>query len=113
MSPPATGHPSPTSRGDGASDGGEGRPRPRSCRLTHLSHLELSDSAAGTGTRAILVALRKEGHMSHGGAPLAALLVNLKRKDDTLRCLASLTAADYPALDVILVDNASQDDTCA
>jgi len=51
--------------------------------------------------------------MSHNAAPIAAIVVNWKRKDDTLRCLASLVAADYPALDVILVDNASHDDTCA
>jgi GT2 family glycosyltransferase len=41
--------------------------------------------------------------------PIAAVVVNWNRCEDTLRCLASLAATDYPALTTFLVDNASTD----
>jgi GT2 family glycosyltransferase len=46
--------------------------------------------------------------MSRTTPPIAAIVVNWNRRDDTLR---SLAAVDYPALAVILVDNASADDS--
>ncbi len=47
-----------------------------------------------------------------GEPAVAAIVVNWNRRDDTLRCLASLFAADYPAPTIFLVDNASTDDSC-
>lgn len=44
---------------------------------------------------------------------VAVIVLNWNRRDDTLRCLASLAAISEPAIDVILVDNASSDDTLA
>jgi GT2 family glycosyltransferase len=41
--------------------------------------------------------------------PVAIIVLNWNRKDDTLRCLASLERATYPAASVIVVDNASTD----
>lgn len=46
-------------------------------------------------------------------APVAAIVVNWNRREDTLRCLASLAATAHPALTIFLVDNASTDDSCA
>lgn len=48
-----------------------------------------------------------------GAAPaIAAIVVNWNRREDTLRCLASLIETDYPALTIFLVDNASTDGSC-
>lgn len=44
--------------------------------------------------------------------PVAAVIVNWNRKDDTLRCLESLARSDDPALDIVLVDNGSHDGSC-
>jgi GT2 family glycosyltransferase len=40
---------------------------------------------------------------------VATIVLNWNRKDDTLRCLDSLEAVDYPLNDVYVVDNASTD----
>lgn len=44
---------------------------------------------------------------------VAGIVVNWNRKDDTLRCLASLARAAVPPVDVFLVDNASTDGSVA
>ncbi len=45
-------------------------------------------------------------------APLVTIvLVNWNGRDDTLACLRSLAAIDYPRTDIVLVDNASEDDS--
>lgn len=47
-------------------------------------------------------------------APRVAIVVlNWNRRDDTLACLASLGKIDYAPCDVIVVDNASTDDSVA
>ena len=51
--------------------------------------------------------------MTGAEPPIAAIVVNWNRRDDTLRCLASLEATAYPALTIFVVDNASTDDSCA
>jgi GT2 family glycosyltransferase len=54
---------------------------------------------------------------SHRGARLqrqadvAVIVLNWNRRDDTLRCLESLVAVADPVLDIIVVDNASTDDS--
>lgn len=42
---------------------------------------------------------------------IATIVLNWNRKDDTLRCLASLQRSDYPLNDIYVVDNASTDDS--
>lgn len=42
---------------------------------------------------------------------VAVIVLNWNRRDDTLRCLASLSRSSYPELTTILVDNASDDGT--
>jgi GT2 family glycosyltransferase len=42
---------------------------------------------------------------------VSIVLVNWNGKQDTLECLASLSDIDYPAFDVIVVDNGSADDS--
>ena len=42
---------------------------------------------------------------------ISFIIVTWNRRDDVLRCLASIAALDYPAKEVIVVDNASEDDT--
>jgi GT2 family glycosyltransferase len=42
---------------------------------------------------------------------VAVIIVNWNRKADTLRCLASLAESVGPRLDVLVVDNASSDDS--
>lgn len=42
---------------------------------------------------------------------VAIIVVNWNRCKDTLACLASLSCLDYPAYTVIVVDNASRDDS--
>lgn len=45
-------------------------------------------------------------------APLVGVVVvNWNRKDDTLRCLDALRAVTYPNVAVVLIDNASTDDS--
>jgi len=41
------------------------------------------------------------------------ILVNWNRKDDTLECLHSLANVTYPRMHIVLVDNASTDDSVA
>jgi GT2 family glycosyltransferase len=45
--------------------------------------------------------------------PVTAVVLNWNRPQDTLNCLRSLAATAYPALDVIVVDNGSTDDSAA
>jgi GT2 family glycosyltransferase len=45
--------------------------------------------------------------------PVTAVVLNWNRPEDTLACLRSLAEADYPALDLIVVDNGSTDDSVA
>ena len=40
---------------------------------------------------------------------VAVIILNWNGKDDTLECLHSVAAIDYPALEVVVVDNGSQD----
>jgi GT2 family glycosyltransferase len=42
---------------------------------------------------------------------VAVIVLNWNRRDDTLACVDSLYATGYPALDVIVVDNGSADDS--
>lgn len=42
---------------------------------------------------------------------VALIILNWNRREDTLRCLASLERSGYPSADVFVVDNASTDDT--
>lgn len=42
---------------------------------------------------------------------LALIVLNWNRKDDTLRCLASIERSSYASFDTIVVDNASVDDS--
>jgi GT2 family glycosyltransferase/protoporphyrinogen oxidase len=44
-------------------------------------------------------------------ANVAVVILALNNLEDTLECLGSVSAADYPRLQVILVDNGSSDDT--
>ena len=44
-------------------------------------------------------------------ANVAVLILNWNRREDTLRCLDSLDSGDYPSADVIVIDNASEDDS--
>jgi GT2 family glycosyltransferase len=52
---------------------------------------------------------------AHGGrAPKVVLLIlTWNRRDDVLRCVASLARSDYPNLVPIVIDNASEDDSVA
>lgn len=43
------------------------------------------------------------------GARVTAIVLNWCGEEDTAACLRSLQASDYPALDILLVDNASPD----
>lgn len=43
--------------------------------------------------------------------PVCVVVLNWNRRDDTLACLDSVLAMSYPAMDVLLVDNASTDGT--
>ena len=43
--------------------------------------------------------------------PVALIILNWNRRQDTLRCLASLERNSYPDIDIIVVENASTDDT--
>jgi GT2 family glycosyltransferase len=46
------------------------------------------------------------------GDPLVvALILTWNQKDDTIRCLRSFQTVDYPKLEIVLVDNASNDRT--
>ncbi|MBI4926731.1 MAG: glycosyltransferase family 2 protein [Anaerolineae bacterium] len=40
---------------------------------------------------------------------VTVVILNTNRREDTLECLASVTASDYPALSVLVLDNASTD----
>ncbi len=42
---------------------------------------------------------------------VAAIVLNWNRRDDTLRCLASVERSTYPSFDTIVVDNGSVDDS--
>ena len=44
---------------------------------------------------------------------VAIIVLNWNGKNDTLECLASIGKMDYPSIDVILVDNGSQDGSVA
>ena len=44
---------------------------------------------------------------------VCVLILNRDRRQDTLACLESLLPNDYPNLDVVLLDNASSDDSAA
>ena len=44
---------------------------------------------------------------------IAAIILNTNRRDDTLACLSSLMANQYPDLEVIVLDNASTDGSVA
>ncbi len=44
-------------------------------------------------------------------SPIAVIILNWNRRDDTLRCIHSLVASNDIPLDVIVVDNASTDDS--
>lgn len=46
-------------------------------------------------------------------AHVAIVVVNWNRCDDTLACLESLQSLDYPAYELIVVDNGSRDDSAA
>jgi len=46
-----------------------------------------------------------------GPPTVYAVILNYRRKDDTLECVESVLASDYPALRVLVVDNASGDGT--
>lgn len=51
---------------------------------------------------------------SASGAPKVVLLIlTWNRRDDVLRCVASLARADYPNLLPVVIDNASADDSVA
>lgn len=45
--------------------------------------------------------------------PVAAIVLSYNGRDDVLSCLGWLSASDYPRLRLIVVDNASADDTVA
>ena len=57
----------------------------------------------------------KDETMTHNQtAPLVGVvIVNWNRSDDTLRCLASLRQSDYGAVEIVVIDNASTDDSVA
>jgi GT2 family glycosyltransferase len=42
---------------------------------------------------------------------VVAIILTWNQKDDTVRCLRSFRAVDYPKLEIVLVDNASNDGT--
>src|SRR6188474_2619755 len=44
---------------------------------------------------------------------VAAVVVNYNGRDVTLQALASLSRMDYPAFDLVVLDNASTDDSVA
>jgi GT2 family glycosyltransferase len=43
--------------------------------------------------------------------PITAIILNWNRREDTLACIASLYACGYPHLSIMLVDQASRDET--
>lgn len=51
--------------------------------------------------------------MSASLPPVAAIVLSYNGRDDVLNCVGWLAASDYPRLSVIVVDNASADDTVA
>jgi len=54
-----------------------------------------------------------EPHTSSRAAPaVAIILVNYNGWQDTIECLDTLLAMNYPAFHVFIVDNESQDDSC-
>ncbi|MCO5186916.1 MAG: glycosyltransferase family 2 protein [Anaerolineae bacterium] len=57
----------------------------------------------------------KDETMTHNQtAPLVGVVVvNWNRSDDTLRCIASLRQSDYGAVEIVVIDNASTDDSVA
>ena len=53
-------------------------------------------------------------HGSLAGSPLVSVVIaNYNRCDDLRDALLSVGRQDYPALEIVVVDNASQDDSCA
>ena len=44
---------------------------------------------------------------------VAVVIVNWERPEDTIQCVRSVMDADYPDIDLILVDNGSSDDSIA
>lgn len=51
--------------------------------------------------------------MSGSAPPVAAIVLSYNGRDDVLNCVGWLLASDYPRLRVVVVDNASADDTVA
>jgi GT2 family glycosyltransferase len=51
------------------------------------------------------------GSVGPGHPPVHCVLLNYKGWRDTIACLESLLRSDYPALRVVIVDNASPDDS--
>ena len=51
------------------------------------------------------------GGIFHMTRSLAVIVLNWNRRDDTLRCLASIERSSYAPFDTIVVDNASTDDS--
>jgi len=51
--------------------------------------------------------------MSEAAPSVAAIVLSYNGRDDVLSCVGWLSASDYPRLRVVVVDNASTDDTVA
>jgi len=50
-----------------------------------------------------------EGRGAEAGPRVGVVVLNWNRRDDTLACLGSLARLDYPAFEVVVVDNGSAD----
>jgi GT2 family glycosyltransferase len=56
--------------------------------------------------------LEQEARITGTSVPsVCAVVLSWNGREDTLSCLESLLAQDYPRLEILLIDNASQDDT--
>jgi GT2 family glycosyltransferase len=56
---------------------------------------------------------KNAGKATHRLKKVAAIVLNWNGLDDTLECLESIRQSDYPWVEIIVVDNGSEDDVCA
>lgn len=62
---------------------------------------------------ALLDTRRPTPNAAHSPPLVAVLILTWNRRDDVLRCVASLERLDYPNFLPVVIDNASRDDTVA
>lgn len=92
----------------------ETRPGPerQALRLAYLEHLAHEDSEEGAGRQSLLDLCRRVERLEAKTWPhVSLILVNWNGRPFLPACLSSLLQSDYPDFDVLVVDNASSDDS--